>query len=430
MVALLGLWALGAVACQEISPTTVDEGLLPPEPATVEVRLPWDDFASGLEVLGGYGSPLELGSGVAAHEFAGTLEARTLVRFSGYPRQASVRDSTGSTRLDTLLTFTGGRVVALLDTVASTNEGPVTLALGALQQEWDARTATWRMAVDTIHDERPWDEPGAGPVQSLGTAVWDPAEGDTVVFPLDSADAALWADTTDTSGGIRLDLLTSGERVKVTNVVLRLDTRPSSNPDTSIVLTAPRKEITFIYDPFPEPPPDGIRIGGAPSWRTVMDIRVPQTLNGPEALCRAAGCPLALTEDHLNYAALVLYTRRSEPAFQPTDSVNLDVRPVLLREALPKAPLGSSLTGTLGRRVSPDLFGDEAGTPIEIPITAFVADLIRGETRTGGTPPRTLALLSTFEPLSIAFASFYGPGSEFEPVLKLIVTAGPPVELP
>lgn len=417
-------------ACQELTPTSVDEGLLPPAPVTVEVRFPWAAFASSLEVIGGYGSPSELGSGVVARDFAGSLDARTLVRLGDFPRQVTVRDTTGSARSDTLLTFTGGRVVAFLDTIASTNEGPVTVAAGRLQEEWHARTVSWADAVDTVRVRRAWSEPGGGAVVALGSAVWDPAEGDSVVIPVDSAQVAALSDTTVERFGVRFDLETPGERVKLTNAVLRLDTRSSINPDTALVLTAQRSEITFIYDPFPEPPPDGIRIGGAPSWRTVLDIAAPRTLDGPAELCAAVGCPVTLAADRLNYAAIVLKTRRGDPAFQPTDTVNLDVRPVLQRAALPKAPLGASITGAIGRRVDPSLFGENEGAEIEIPVTTLVRDLLRGETAAGRVPSNTLALLSTFEPLSISFASFHGPGSPDEPVLKLIVTVGRSVELP
>ncbi len=428
--ALAGLCVLGSMACSELNPTSLDEEFLPPAPLTAEIRLGWDAFASNLEVFGGFGSPLELGSGVTARLFAGTLNARTLARFTGYPQAATVRDSAGNTRADSTLTFVGGWVVAVVDTLASVSSGPVTLSLGALQQEWDPRTTTWEFAVDTINDRRSWSEPGAGPATDLGMAVWDPAEGDSVRFAVDSAQVAAWADTLDLSRGVRLAAETEGVRLKINNVFLRLDTRSSIDPDTALVLTAPRQTITFIYDPIPAPPPDGIRIGGAPSFRTVLDIRVPDALTSPQSLCDAAGCPFALTVERLNYAAIVLRTRATPPAFQPTDTVNLDVRPVLLRSALPKSPLGTSITGGLGRRVGPDLFGSAAGAEIEIPVTQFIRDLIRGATATGATPPSTLALLSTFEPLSIAFASFYGPGSDLEPVLKLVVTAGPSVTLP
>ena len=427
---LLGVTALGVVACEEQTPTSLDEGLLPEEPITLELHIPWEDFASNLEVIGGFGSPSELGTGVLANSFAGTLDARTLLRFGAYPSTVSVRDTTGTTRADSSLTFIGGRVVVFLDTIASTNEGPVLLSLGAIQHPWDVRTVTWTTAIDTINDRRLWPEEGAGPVVPLGVAEWDPATGDSVWFELDSAAVAAWADTSDVSRGARIDLLTEGARIQIATAVLRLNTRPSLNPDSTFFLVAPREEISFVYSPFPEPPPDGIRVGGAPAWRTVLDIRMPKQLNGPEALCAVVTCPVTLHSSELNYAALVLRTRRTQDAFQPTDTVAIDVRPVLSRVALPKAPLGNSLVGFAGRLIRPEVFGEEAGEEIEIPITIFAQNLISGTDAAGFQPPNTLALLSIFEPVSIAFASFHGPGGEYAPVLKLIVTIGRFVELP
>ena len=61
-------------------------------------------------------------------------------------------------------------------------------------------------------------------------------------------------------------------------------------------------------------------------------------------------------------------------------------------------------------------------------MTAFFRDLMAGVDSVTQEPlPNTLALLSTFEPFSISFASFYGPGTPQAPVLKLIVTVGLPV---
>lgn len=429
-LAVATVLSLASLGCEEIIPTSVDENLLPDEPVTVEVRLGWDEFASGLTVYGGFGSAVELGNGVLANGFAGVLNARTLSRFAAFPTTVTVRDSAGTNLTDSLPVFRTGRVAVILDTLASTNDGPVTLALGALQQPWHAPTASWELAVDTAGDAEPWEEPGAGPVRDLGTAVWDPAAGDTVFFPVDSMQLAEWRDTAVVSRGIRLGIDTPGERVRVRSVLLRLDVESTVNPDTTVLSTVVREDFTFIYDPVPEPPPDGIRIGGTPSWRTVLDVVAPAVLDGPPALCDAVGCPVEITPEQVNYAALVLRTRRGEAAFQPTDSVSLDVRPVLSRQALPKSPLGSSLTGTLGRRVASDLFGDAEGATIEVPVTRFIQDQLRGETDEGTDPPRTLALLSTFEPLSISFASFHGPGSELEPELKLILTTGGEVQLP
>ena len=427
---LLGLAVLGVVACEEQTPTSLDDSLLPQEPITVELRIPWEDFASNLEVIGGFGVPMELGTGVIAKSFGGTLDARTLLRFADYPTQAQVRDTTGTTRTDDSLTFIGGRLLAFLDTMASTNEGPVLLSLGAIQHEWDVRTVTWTTAVDTINDQRSWPEAGAGPVAPVSTAEWDPATGDSVWFELDSAQVAAWADTSDPSRGARIELLTEGERIQIAGAVLRLNIRPSLNPDTTIVESVQRRDISFVYNPSPEPPLDGVRVGGAPAWRTVLDVRIPGELNGPEALCAVVTCPVKLHASELNYAALVFRSRRTEAAFQPTDTVGIDVRPVLSRDALPKAPLGASMLGLAGRLLGPEVFGEQAGQDIEIPITVFARNLITGTTDGGLEPPGTVALLSLLEPVSIAFASFHGPGSEDAPFLKLIVTIGRSVELP
>ena len=133
---------LAAAACEELTPTGVGTDIAA-VPVTVELELSWSEFASNLNVFGGYGAPVELGLGVLASSFAGTLNARTLVRFGAYPDSVTVRDSTGTNRPDTTITYTGGRVVAHFDTIASTNAGPVTIGLGALQNEWHASTVTW-----------------------------------------------------------------------------------------------------------------------------------------------------------------------------------------------------------------------------------------------------------------------------------------------
>ncbi|MCG6954596.1 MAG: hypothetical protein LJF04_01280 [Gemmatimonadetes bacterium] len=426
--------AVAAAACTQQDPTSVDNALLPEQPVTTELTFPWSDFASNVAVYGGYGVPPELGTGVVAKAFDGELDARTLVRFATYPLSAVVQDSLGTTLTDYDLTFHGGRVVAFFDTVASEVPGPVTLDLGVLHTNWDVRTASWSMAVDTVGGQEAWPEPGAGPAESFTTAVWDPSAGDSAVFVLDSAQALAWqaqdsvTDSTTVVQGARLSLLTPGARLKLTSVALRLDTRSSLNPDTALVLTVGRTDLTFVYTPAPAPPTDGMRVGGVPAWRTVFDVNVPTTLSSPPTLCAAVKCPVKLNSSQVTYAALVLHTKKEDPAFQPSDSVALDVRPVFDPTALPKAPLGSSLIATgLGRRLSASLFDTGDGTAVEVPITEWVQAVIADTTKTG---PRTLALLSAFEPNDISYASFYGPDSPFAPSLRMVITAGPAVEHP
>lgn len=430
--ALLAVAAL--TACDDELPTSVDGGLIPVDPVTVEIRIPWSEFASGLAVWGGYGSPRQLGHGVLARGYEGTLDARTLVRFRSIPRVASVRDTTGTVRPDSALTFVGGRLLLRFDTLASTNEGPVTVSAGRTLVRWDVASATWERAVDTLGASEAWPQPGGGPVAPLGSSVWDPAEGDSAVIALDSAAVAVLTDTADVERGIRLSVESSDVRLDVRTVSLRLQARPSINPDTLVEVAAGDRELTFIYTPFPEPPPDGIRVGGVPAWRTVFDVDLPEVLTGPPALCAVAGCPLPLTSERVSHAELVLTTRATEPtAFQPTDTVRLDVRAVLAPDRLPKAPLGASFLAGLGLNGKPipgPAFGSRAGQTVSVPLTSFVRSIVDGAEEGEEPPSSTVALLSVFEPLSIAFASFVGPGEEGEPYLRLIVTATDPVELP
>ena len=427
MIAGLVTASWGLLACEETTPTSSDGQLIPLQPRTVEFVLPFEEFAEGVQVYGGYGSPNELFESVLAQDFEGVLDARVLARYSTFPWTASVRDSAGTTRADSAFTFVGGRLVARFDTTAANRpDGPVQLSAGALPKEFDTRSVTWAVAVDTINDRSEWGEPGAGPVMTLGTMEWDPAESDSVVFELDSLTLSQLGDTLQSGPGIRLDLLTPGVRMNLLSSDLRVYARPNVNPDTLITLNAFPVAQTFIYDPFPQPEVNGIRIGGAPSWRTVVTLDLPAGLQGSEALCAQVGCPILLTPERLNSATLILTTATSQAAFQPTDSLFLDARAVLAPELLPKSPLGTSLVGGLGVSIGPDAFGAAPGQSISIPVTTFLRSLFDDS---GAEKVRDLVLLTPLEPFSIAFGSFAGPGQVGAPQLRLILTVSDTVEI-
>lgn len=427
---LAGLCLLATMAgCSDEYPTSPDEDLLPITARTFEIVIPWDDFASDLQVFGGYGRTSSLSAEVVARDFEGVLNARPLVRFGAYPRSAQVRDTTGTSVTDVDLTFVGGRVFAVIDTLELDAEEGAEFAVSDLVTEWDPATATWERAVDSIGEEIPWGEPGAGDAEPVASAEWNPAEGDSVFIPLDSATVAEWSDTLDVTRGFRLELETPGRRLELTAVGLQLTTRPSVNPDTLLTLPVTTTGSTFIYDPTPEPVAGEIRVGGSPSWRSVFGIDLPAAVNGPPGLCQAVGCPYTLDPDDLNAAFLVLRTRTTQAGFQPNDSVRLDVRPVLAPDRLPKSPLGESLVGTQGVSFPPAVFGEEAGEEIQIPVSTFVEDLLRGETEEGLVPPGTIGLLSFFEPSSLGFANLAGPGEEGEPFVRMIVTTSDTVRI-
>lgn len=426
MIAGLVTASWGLLACEETTPTSSDGQLIPLQPTTVEFVLPFEEFAEGVQVYGGYGSTSELFESVLARDFEGSLNARVLIRFFTYPWSASVRDSTGTTRADSAFTFVGGRIVARFDTTeANRPDGPVQLSVGSLPIGFDATSVSWTAAVDTINDRTEWAEPGGGPVVTLGTQEWDPAESDSVVFELDSLMVSQLGDTLQAGPGVRLDLLTDGSKINLVSSDFRLYSRPNVNPDTTIVLNAPPVAQTFIYDPVPQPEDGGIRIGGAPSSRTVLTLDLPASLEGSEALCAKITCPIEITAERLNGATLVLTTATSEAAFQPSDSIYLDARAVLAPELLPKSPLGSSLVGGLGVSIGPNAFGATPGQTIEIPVTTFIRALVDGS----GEKVNDIALLTPIEPFSLGFGSFAGPGEVGAPQLRLILTVADTVEI-
>jgi hypothetical protein len=424
----LGAWAF--LACQENITSEIDGDLIPINAVTVEVDIPFEAFGDDLQGWGGYGRTYELAKDVVANSFEGSLDARILNGFNPYPAFSTIRDTTGVFAADSSLTFVGAKLIAHFDTLTSIHDGAVTLSIGALARDWDFRSTNWDAAVDSVGDRQEWSEAGGGPIIPVTTAVWDPAASDSVIFDIDSAGAALFADTADAENGLRLDAVTEGVRLDLIRMTYALVTKPSVNPDTLVNLIVPSLARTFIYSPVPELPTEEIRVGGVPAWRSVFSIDVPEFLDGDPELCAKVVCPVKLTAESLISAALVLTSQAPPPAFQPTDSLLfLDVRPVLEPSRLPKSPLGPSLVGSLGVRLSPGDFQGDAGVEIEIPLGPYIEGLISAKANPDLVVPNTVALLSLFEPLSIFFVAFEGPDSPASPGLRLILTFSDEVQV-
>jgi hypothetical protein len=238
-----------------------------------------------------------------------------------------------------------------------------------------------------------------------------------------------WTDTLASERGFRVDMETPDQRVQVNGVRLHYDVNPTVDPDTLITRVVETVDVTFIYTPVPTPPQQGLRVGGVPAFRSVIHMMTPTVVTGPPDVCAILGCPFVLTPERINHASLVLQTRPSDPlAFQPWDSLRVDVRSVLSPEHLPKAPLGNSLAGIQGRSLASALFN--APQLVTIPITPFVRAQLLEESPDGLPAPTALALLSFLEPATVFFGSFAGPGEVGAPILRLIVTNAPAVELP
>ena len=442
MQRLLPLFVVATLAaCQNEIPTALDEGLLPLQPVTLEVRLPWSQFATSTQVVGGFGRANELGVGTIANAFGGTLNARTLLHLvpQNLDSVVTLVDIAG----DTLSSIVGGAVFLRFDPDASTNQGPVTVAVGRTYTHWDARSASWRLAVDSLDVQEEWPEPGGGSVVPLASGVWDPLAGDSLLIFLGLNALPIVLDTTISEFGLRVDLETPGELLQVTFGEMRLFA-VVEGIDT--VITLPPVSVvdqTFIYDPAPGLP-EGLRVGGIPAWRTVISMDLPTTVAGTPEACALVTCPLVLTPERINHASIVLTTRANEPGFQPTDSLLVHARSLFAAEVLPKSPVGPSifldeLGLTVGAALASAAFVPGGERSVEVPITPLVWDLVRGTTGDGGSTSPTIALLSLncsslsgfcVEPASIAFSSFAGAGEPGEPSLRLILTISDRVELP
>ena len=429
--------------CSEKNPTaSVQDFVEELNPRTVEVLLPLEEFTDDVQVLGGYGTPASMGRGILARDFQG-LNSRVLIRFGNAPDSVRVFDATtGVATFDKEFSLVGGRLVLFFDTVQGVTAGPADISVSALQEPWHVRTVNWEVSVDTAGDRSEWLQPGGGFTLPVGFGTFDRqlgrAEGDTIPFndsvsiAVDSAQIAAWVDTTDASRGVLVALENPGRRIVLEGARLRLIVQPSIPPDSLVEETAAGGESSFIYDPLPGPPTEGLRIGGAPSWRTVVSLDVPRVLNGPPELCAIVGCPFDISEAgaQVNLAELVLTTRETNPAYELFDTLDVELRTVVNPELLPKSPLGGQLTGAFGKSLRPELFSDASGAQIAFPVTGLITDLILGDSATLANTPTTVVFLSIIEPPALGFASFHGPGSPEAPVLRLLLTVAGKVRLP
>ena len=425
------------MGCTEKNPTSSIDNLVGDlNPRTLEVILPFESFASDIRVIGGYGTPATMGRGIIAKEFQG-LNSKTLIRFGGYPDSVRIFDSTsGIESYDKEFSLIGGRLVLYFDTIQGAGIGPADISVSALQQDWDVRTANWKMAIDTAGDRTDWAQPGGGVTVPIGVGTFDRQfgrgdENDTIPFndslsiAVDSARIAQWADMSDDSRGVLVSLENENRRMVIEAARLRLKLRLSILPDSLIEQTAFIGESSFIYDPMPGPPPvDDLRIGGAPSWRTIISLDIPSVLNGPPEVCEVLVCPFYIgrSDAQVNLAELLLTPRETDPAYQLFDSLSVDLRAVINPELLPKSPLSGQLTGAFGTTLKPDFFSGESDKQIAFPITNVVRDLMLGDSATLANAHNTIALLVRPEPPALGFASFYGPGNTKAPVLRLLLT--------
>jgi len=428
-----GLSLLMWAGCGEESPTEVGGALLPDDAVrTFEVVLDPARYLMIDTVFTGFDRLRDADFFVVANQFEGVLDAHTVARFD-VPSTIGAADSTGLVRTDTIPTIVGGRIVIQLDTIRSEVERPLVLRLFRIEEEWDPATATWELRVDSAGRSLPWSQAGGLGGTYVDSAVWSDASVDSLgvlvdsmVIPVDSQTMALWSDTTTQARGGVITMASTGGRLRSSDVVLRVDARPSFKPDTVVTVTVRPGVPRFIHDPALEPEGATLITGGLPEWRTFLRFR--DGLDTLQVSCAqiAPGCTARLAEADITYAALLMVPAEAPPGFVPQDSLRVISAPLLVSALTPleRSPLGRSVG--FGRTfLSPSTFRPPlSGSPTEIPVTDFLRPLVADTAVAGAAPTSWLALLPLVSAFDFGVAAFE-PG----PRLRLILTVARELQL-
>jgi hypothetical protein len=410
--------ALLASACGEETATGVGAGLLPPDVIqTFEVVLEPERFLVGDTAFGLYSRPRQMDFLIIAERFEGSLNSHALAQFL-IPTAITVVDAAGATTLDTVPILTGGTLRLIVDTLQSTTE-PVRLALFRTAEEWD-ETATWAHRVDTVGVRLPWAQPGGTRGVLVDTATYR-AGADTLVFRVDSATIAAWADTADATRGGLLVMQTAGGRLRTRAPTLEVQARSTLRPDTIYTATAPLMEHTFIFEPAPPEAAPAPRVGGTPAWRSILELR--ERLDTISVPCPAGpGCRVALGDVTINFAGLVLQPTTPPAGMRPEGPLTVGAYLVLPSDLVPiqRAPLDQ----LVGFAVVPASRFEAPGAPA---VTVSITDLIRVATL-GPTAdafvPTHVALLAV-DQRTFGFATF-----ESMPRLRLVLSTAKELQLP
>ncbi len=424
---------LAALAgCVDGTPTSDDPGLLPVDAETVEIRLSFDEFARDFQVFSGFGSAAEFPRPWVAHRYRDELDARALIRFGALPPSVTVAPpGGGDPQVDSTYVPVQGTMVLFFDTLSAVGSAPWPIEIGATETPWHLTTARWNAAVDTLGSRVDWPEAGGGPVRHIWSGEWDPVDGDSIVVPIDSLTVSELANQSLTSRGLRIETTGEGSRLRILGATFRVDVRSSINPELLVEVQAQGFNLTFLYSPEAPVDPGAVQFGGVPARRSYLRLDLPSHLNPNDPdFCAIAECPVRLTADRLLYAGLVLETAEvTPPIFAPSDTITFDVRPVLSPERLPRSPLGSPVQA-LGSRIPPAAFQPGGARRVEVPVTRYVRDLLRGPPEGQQPLSPVLAVLSVAEPATLEVASFSGPSGASPPVLRLILTITEGVTLP
>ncbi len=424
----LGLFAAALMAlggCGKESPTAVGGALVEGDVRTFEVILNAADFLVTDTTVDNIEPPGGVPFTLVANQFEGTFTAHALLKYE-VPTQFTYTDTTDNSTTDTLPQFTGGTLVMYVDTTAAQPAAGTGLSLYRLTEPFDTGSVTWTTRIDTGSVNEPWTQPGGTTGALIDTTSL--ADGvDSVVFHVDSATAAMMADTANPFPGMLVEAA-AGARFRFSSSKMTADARPRAKPDTIISLST-GQQSKFIYNATPPAPGDSLlRVGGIPGWRTILRFQAMDDLQVDlGADCGLASCVKPLKDLLINYAALE-FTPHFAGGFRPEAPFLVDVLAVLESPGIPlvRAPLSPSplgVTGGTGVTLGTDPFtaAPQDSGPVAIPVTLYLRTL--ASSTTAAADRHTALAVAAVNPSSaFGYGEFMSVYSADPPKLRLIVS--------
>ena len=429
---LFGALALGA--CERELPTAVGGEQVPESSLrTYEVLLQDEVFLAGDTLLRGFGTTPLSTVLIVAEDYRGILDAHGLVQFGNFPITVAYADSSG-TQSDTVMVFRSGRIVMRVDSLSIKPDSLVApqdsirFEIYTLAESFEARTTTWTARSVAGGDTTYWTTPGGTTAELIGSQMWvrgDSIRGDSLVFAVDSTIVNAWAAAEEDARSILIRTTTAGARAHVAVTLLSLNARLENDTAASRPTSAVVQEQAYVYDPAPPAPLNELRVGDRSAWRSFLTFA--SGLDTLEIPCPGEpGCTFRLGDVTVNRAELRLTGLAVPEIFRPRANIVLEARPVLGAESLPlaRAPLGDTTGVAFG--TEPATFAADGDSLVRIGVTRFVRGLLdAGADSLVSDRNRTVALLTSPEPISFGIGRFGGFGSAHAPVLRLIVTLPP-----
>ncbi len=337
---LLVLGLLAGAGCTDKIPTLTDPDFFPGSlPRTIQYTLSSDVLLSSAEVVPGRTTVEDVFFKLIARDFDGSLNARLVAQFNGFPKAVTVEGVNDST-----YTYEASRVVASLPDTLRVSAPSLEFQLWTVEQPFDSVNVTWENAVDTPGQTAPWTTPGGTRGQLLASYTWNVAatgaDADSLKWDIPASVVTALADSS--LAGLMVLLNTPNSRAEISSLVVEARVRPATQ-DTVVTQRVQSLAQTFIYTPEAEIPTDLLRVGGITSDRTLLRLRLDNPLQGCSV--PVPGCPqeLNLEDVTLNRVELLLDPVPVTLGFRPITPTRLTFRRLLEPELGPRATLGEIL---------------------------------------------------------------------------------------